>query len=128
MEIVKIIGIGIITCIASVLIKQVQPEISILVVLAGSILILLSIISGLKNSIDGFGKITNMLNIDNAMLTTILKILGIGYLVEFGASICNDSGHSAIAEKIVLAGKVSILIMCFPIVNNLVQILVELLL
>ena len=38
-------------------------------------------------------------------LKTILKIIGIAYIAEFGAQITRDAGQGAIASKIELAGK-----------------------
>lgn len=125
MDIFKIVAIGIITCIANIIIKQIKPEYSVLIVLSGGLIILLLIINSISNSMGSISGIFNVLKIDNVILKSILKILGIGYLVEFGAGICNDTGHSSLAEKIVLAGKVAILIMCMPIVKNLIELLIE---
>ena len=44
MEILKIILIGLVTCVASVLLKQLKPELSILVTLAGGLVILVMIV------------------------------------------------------------------------------------
>lgn len=126
MEILKIVGIGIVTCISSILVKQIKPEFNILIIICGCVLILLCIINGLNTVFKGFSGISKLLKIDNEMLKTIIKIIGVGYIVEFGASICNDSGHTAVAEKIVLAGKISILAMCIPIISSLFKILLEL--
>lgn len=125
MNILKIVLIGIITCIADIFIKKVKPELSILVILSGCCLILLSITSSLSDAFTGVNGIFSLLKFDSNLVKCVFKILGIGYLVEFGASICNDSGHSSIAEKIVLAGKIAILIMCLPIISNLIKILIE---
>lgn len=125
MDILKIVMIGIITCIADLFIKKVKPELSILVIMSGCCLILLTITNSFTKAFSGMNGIFSLLKFDNNMVKCIFKILGIGYLVEFGASICNDSGHSSIAEKIILAGKIAILIMCLPIISNLIKILIE---
>ena len=31
-----------------------------------------------------------------------LKIIGVGYLVEFSAGVCSDTGNSSIADKVIL--------------------------
>ena len=49
-------------------------------------------------------------------LIILLKIIGISYLVEFGAQVCRDAGEGAIASKVELAGKVMILVMAVPII------------
>lgn len=125
MDIIKVILIGIITCIVDIFIKKIKPELSVLVILTGCCLILLSLVGSLKTAFSGVNGIFSLLKFDSNMVKCVFKIIGVGYLVEFGASICNDSGHSSIAEKIVLAGKITILIMCLPIISNLIKILVE---
>lgn len=125
MEIIKIVGIALITCVANIMIKQVKPELSILVVLSGGSIILLTMINSLSSLFGGYNDLFSLLNIDSSLVKCIIKIIGTGYLVEFGASICVDSGHSSLAEKIILAGKIAILIMCLPIIKNLIQILLE---
>lgn len=125
MDIVKIVAIGIITCVASIIVKQIKPELGIFITISGSCVIIITLISSFSSDFSILNKFSNVLNLDNKLIKTIIKIVGTGYLVEFGASICNDSGHTAIAEKIVFAGKIAILLMCLPIINNLVEILVE---
>ncbi|MGQ0512778.1 SpoIIIAC/SpoIIIAD family protein, partial [Bacillus sp. D-CC] len=47
---------------------------------------------------------------------TLLTIIGIAYIAEFGAQITKDAGQGAIASKIELAGKILILVMAIPII------------
>ena len=57
----------------------------------------------------------SLIHIYNVYLTTILKIIGITYVAEFGAQICRDSGQGALATKVELAAKVIIMMMAVPI-------------
>jgi len=54
-------------------------------------------------------------------LSIMLKIIGIAYLTEFGASICKDAGESAIAAKIQFAGKCVIMLFGITIIGNFVD-------
>ena len=58
----------------------------------------------------------------NSILRILLKTVGVGYLVEFAASILNDMGASSIADKVVLAGRLTVIVMSFPILNALLLI------
>ena len=51
----------------------------------------------------------------------ILKIIGISYVVEFAVNVCKDSGESAIASKLELAGKCIILVLGMTIIGNFVD-------
>ena len=57
---------------------------------------------------------------------SVLKIIGIGDLIEFCAGGCNDTGNSSIADKVILGGKVLIFVVAMPIVTNLLDIVVGL--
>lgn len=126
MEILKIILIGILTCVAVIVLKNIKPELAILVSISGGIVILILIINSLSAVVSSFATIVTNTNIDISLFSNILKIVGIGYLTEFGANICNDSGNSSIADKILLAGKVIILCFALPIVNSMLNVIMGL--
>lgn len=56
---------------------------------------------------------------------TILKIIGIAYIAEFGAQITKDAGQGAIASKIEMGGKILILTMAIPILTVIVETVLE---
>ena len=65
--------------------------------------------------------------IDQDLFVILLKIIGVGYLVEFSAGICSDSGNTSIANKVVLAGKILIFLLSMPIIKNLFEMVMDLL-
>ena len=125
-EIYKVIGIGITLTITVVIIRQTRPDLSSVLLIAGGALLSLYIIDMLEDVFGVFSKILETTNLDSALFFTLLKIVGIGYLTEFSASVCNDSGNSSIAQKIQLAGKLTILILSIPIISKLLDLLVGL--
>ena len=60
------------------------------------------------------------------LFTCVLKVIGVGYLVEFSSGICAEAGVSSVANKILLAGKVLILIMCMPVLQSLIDVVLKL--
>lgn len=127
MEIFKIIALGILICIVIIIVKQIKPEFAVLVLIAGSIIMLCYLFNYFTNILGVFDKIISKTGINAELFSIILKIVGIGYLIEFAANICSDSGNPAIADKIVLGGKLIILTVSMPIITNLLDIIVELL-
>ena len=53
----------------------------------------------------------------------VLKIVAIGWLVEFAAGIVEDFGSKSIADKLVFAGKVVIFSVSLPIVRTMVSLI-----
>ncbi len=72
-------------------------------------------------------RIATNANINMMYLQTILKIIGIAYIAEFGAQIAKDAGQAAIASKIELAGKVLIMVMAVPILTAIIEMVISLL-
>ena len=127
MEIVKIVGIGLITVFAVILVKPIKPEFSIIIGLCGGILLLSQTINYILEIVFVFTQLFNKTGLDIGLLKIVLKIIGVGYLTEFSAELCNDVGSSSIGEKIIFAGKIIILFISLPIVTNIIEIIMELL-
>ncbi len=127
MEIFKIIAIGIITTIAVLVVKQTKPEIAVFIGLAGSLLIIFEIINALSSVFLMFNSIITKTGVSNELFGVLLKIIGVGYLTEFSASLCADCGSSSIADKIMLGGKIVILILAMPIFFSIINIITGLL-
>jgi stage III sporulation protein AD len=127
MDIIKIIGIGLISLILIIVIKQYKPEFAIYISLISGILILSLIIDKLTNVITLLESISSKVSINNNFLSILLKITGIAFLTEFAVSVCKDSGESAIASKIELGSKIIIITMSIPIISNLLEIIINIL-
>jgi stage III sporulation protein AD len=125
MELIKIIGVGLITSIAILVVKQVKPEIAIVITITGSLVMLLMLVEMLSAITSVFDILVNKTGIDKELFTSILKIIGIGYITEFSSNICIDSGNTTISDKILLAGKIAILVLALPIITALVDIIVS---
>ena len=119
---VKIIGIAIITTVAVLIIKQLKPELAVVVGLAGSIIIVIIIVNMLGSVFNIFDGIVERTGVNKELFIVVLKIIGVGYLTEFSANLCLDAGVNSMADKIMLAGKVVIMLMALPIINNLLEI------
>ena len=127
MDIVKIIGIGLIALIIIVIIKQYKPEFAIYVSLGAGILIFALIAAKMSGIIDILKSLANKTAINSDFLVLLIKITGIAILTEFAVSICKDSGESAIASKVDIGGKIIIISMSIPIINALMDTVVKIL-
>ena len=120
MELARIIGIGLVTAVAALLLRSTKPEIAFAVTIAGGVLILLFSLDILAEAFGIYGQIGEQTGIDLTLIKIILKIIAIGYLVEFAAGIVEDFGAKNIADKLVFAGKIIIFTVALPIIQTLV--------
>ena len=126
MELFKILILGIIISILAMFLKQIKPEYAFLTIIVGSIIILVYILNYITDIFVFFQEILDKTGINYSLFMTMLKIIGLGYLVEFSASVCRDSGNNSIADKVVLGGKLMIFIVSLPIISNLFNMILDL--
>ena len=127
MDIVKIIGVGLISLIIIIIVRQYKPEFTLYVSLLVGAIILVFIMDKLDGIITLLTTLSNKTAINNEFLTLLIKITGIAFLTEFAVSICKDTGETAIANKVDMGGKVIIVSMSIPIISSLLETVVEIL-
>ena len=63
----------------------------------------------------------------SALAETVLRAVGVGLICEFSASFCRDLGENTLADGVSLFGKLEILVLALPLVDELIEIVGELL-
>ena len=126
-EVIKIIGIGLISLIIVIILKQYKPEFVIYVSLIAGAIIIYFVLDKLSNIINMIKEIANNASINSSFILILLKITGIAILTEYAVSICKDLGESAIGNKIELGSKVIIISMSIPIISSLLEVIMKIL-
>ncbi len=126
-QIFQLIGIALITAVAALLVKGTKPELAFAITIAGSVILLLFVLEVFRGSINIFAKITQMTGLDAVIVRTLLKMVGIGYLVEFSAGVLNDFGQNSLADKLIFCGKILVLILAVPILESVLGLISDLL-
>lgn len=127
MEIFQLVGIAFITAVAALILKNTKPELAFAVTVTGSIILLLFTFEMLRSTLTIFQTISDTTGIDSSLVKILLKMVGIGYLVEFSAGILNDFGQNSVADKLVFCGKVIVLILAIPILESVLTLISRLL-
>ena len=121
MDILKIIGVAFIVAICSIIVKTTKPELSFAINTIGAVVILLQIFNNLPQISSFFNQIALLSGIENGMIKLLLKIVAIGYITEFSFDLLVDFGNVSIADKVVLAGKITIIVLALPIFESLLK-------
>jgi len=127
MEIIQIVGLGLVATILALVIKDQKPMFAFLIAIASGVIIFFFLIGKIAEVIQILEKLAVQADLNLVFLETILKIIGIAYIAEFGAQITRDAGQGAIASKIEMAGKVLILVMAVPIIQIIIETVIDLL-
>ena len=139
----KIAAVGLITAIISQILKKTdKDEIATLVTLAGLVIVLIMIINMIGQLFDTLaGGIVVVLSVVDyfadifsvvsaiakraglaaSVVTLLFKVIAVGYITEFSASVIEDVGLSSLADKVTLAGKLIIVGVSLPVVVQLFE-------
>ncbi|MCL2062573.1 MAG: stage III sporulation protein AD [Firmicutes bacterium] len=115
MDIVKIAAIGIITAVCVLILRETKSETAMLVGIVGGCLILLSVVDYFLDIFSVLQGFMDRSGIPGTIYATVFKIIGIGYIADFSAGIVEDTGQKALAEKILFASKIIIMVLSLPI-------------
>lgn len=126
MEMLRVVGLGLVAAILIVIVRQQKPEIGMMLSIVTGLLIFTLVLGKISDMLDIFQHLASKADVNLLYLGLIVKILGITYLTEFGVQICKDAGENAIAGKIEFAGKVFILVLAVPLLGAIFDFVVGL--
>ena len=125
--ILRLCGAALLTAGAAFFLRQYKPELAVPVTVAGSVAVLLAVASRLAPQLDFMDGLWQAEGFSQYM-GTLIKSLGIAIIAQTAADICRDMGDTAAAAKVELAGKAEIMLLCLPLIGELLTFARQLLL
>lgn len=127
MEILKIAAVALTGVILASVMKTVNKEITIYIILATVIILFLSIIDKLWEAFRFLEGIYDNVTYGRSFFPVIIKVLAVAYITDFTSQLCRDSGENAIGSKVELAGKVMIFYLAMPVLSAILELISSLL-
>lgn len=128
MEIFQIVGLALTATLIITIIRQSRgSETALLISLVVGAIIFMLLLERIGTVIRVLTDMSNRAGINQFYLNTVLKIIGIAYVAEFGGQVCRDAGENAIASKVELAAKVLIMVLAIPIIVAILESIIRLL-
>lgn len=121
MEIMQIVALALVTTILAGIVKFGTKEMGTLLSLAAGLIIFFMVLGPIASVFQVLKDLASQANVSMAYLGTILKIVGIAYIADFGAQICRDAGEGALGSKVEFAAKVLVLVLAVPIIVAVLQ-------
>ena len=122
MQITQIVGVVLTATSLALLLRQYRAEYALflsITITVGVVAVLSPIIKEILGSVERIGAATD--TAQSAVL--IMKALGISFLAASAADICRDAGESAMAARVEVAGKVTVLSLAMPMAFQLIELL-----
>ena len=127
MEILKISAFALIATIVIVLIKQEKKEIGVIISIFAATIIAVYGITKLEDIVNLIFDLAENAGVNAKYIEIILKVVGIAYIIELTKDVCVDSGETALAGKVEMAGKIMIVASTIPIISGVVEVINKLL-
>lgn len=121
MEIFRIAAIALVTAFCVIVLREVKSELAAAVGLAGGIIVLLSAVNYFTDIFSVVSSLAKRAGLAGGVVTLLFKVIAVGYITEFSASVIEDMGMPSLADKVTLGGKLIIVCVSLPIVVKLFE-------
>lgn len=118
----KIVGISIALLICGVVMKNYNRTFSIIITIAGAVLVFLMISDKVSNILHYVSDIMGAYSLGSEYTAMMLRILGIVLIGQFLSNVCNDNNEGALASLVEIATKIIVLTMVLPLFESVIQI------
>ena len=122
MNIVQSCGFALLAVITVLVLRSFRPEYATVAGIVAGIALLASTFVPLVGVLDSVTAIAEDTGF-SVYSSVILKSMGIGILAHTTADVCRDSGVSMIVAKVEFAAKITILLLCVPILETLMSLI-----
>jgi len=126
MEIAQVVGLALVTTILLLILRHERPVLAVVLSIVFSIIIFTAMMGKMASILNVMRELTRRAEVNYFFFATILKILGVAYLGEFAAAICQDAGEQAVAKKVEFASKIIITVLALPIMIAILESLMQL--
>ncbi len=125
MNILSFVAFALVMCVLVVTVRQLKPEMSLLLVIACGVVLTFFLIGYLSPLLSEIAAIASQGGIDSGFVSVALKSLGICIAVQTASDVCRDAGQTALAGKIELGGRLALLIVALPLFRQLLDLALE---
>ena len=124
MEGARIGGVALVGLVALLMLRQYKPEWAVFIRMAVTVVsmgIILAMAASVLSYVTALTEGLGGSAVEGEAWSILLKALGIAFLTETAASLCRDSGETALAGWVETAGKLEILLLSFPLIRTVMD-------
>ncbi|MEE0957114.1 MAG: SpoIIIAC/SpoIIIAD family protein [Ruminococcus sp.] len=121
MNILSLGALAVTAVTAMLFLKPKNGEIALMLGIAASAVILLSLLGNAGTVIRQINQIVSAANVNASYLVIMLKVVGICIVTEFTVNTCRDAGSSALAGNVSLAGKLLVTVTALPLYTDILN-------
>lgn len=121
------IGAVLLACVLGLTLANRSKEHGMMLTISVCCMVLILAFSYLDPVMELLRELEALAGLENDLLQTLLKVVGIGLVGEVATLICNDSGNSSLGKAIGVLSSGAILWLSIPIFRSLIHLLQQIL-
>lgn len=103
-------------------IREVKPVYAVLFSAAAGLIILLQIFPDIADILGFAGSLSESAGAGGDNMLLMYKAVGTGFIVQYTSDMCKDAELSSASSGIETAGKVYILLLCIPLIKDILTV------
>ncbi len=117
---VKIAAVAVVGAILCLVIRKNSPEMGLLLTIALALIAISLAFDVISNVTDFLKALAETAEISPAVLSIVLKTVGIAVVTKLAADVCRDAGQTSVASGVELAGAFSALYISLPLFKTVI--------
>lgn len=126
-SIVKIAAIAVAASLCAVVVRKQAPELGLVLALAAGAVSLSCSLTALQSAKELMQELADLSGLSPALLSPVVKTVGIAVVTRLTTEICRDAGEGGIAAFVETAGAAGALMVCLPLMKTVLNVIAELL-
>ena len=119
MNLFGVVGAALIAVVLILLVREYRPEFAVAISLLTGVLIFLSLLKPLSDLMAALEGMWQMFRQAEPYFILLVKVIGVAMVTQLAVDTCRDAGQQAIATKVEIAGRVTILSLSLPLFQEL---------
>ena len=115
---IKIAAIAITGTVIGLVIKKNSPEMSLLLTISIAMVALYMASGIISDIVDFAGKLADASKLSPAVLSVLLKTVGISIISRLASDVCRDAGQTSVASGVEIAGCAAALYISLPLMET----------
>lgn len=119
MSVGQTVGVALLLSLVALFLRESKSALAPLLLLGGGVVLLLGVLPRLSAFSSLFSLLSSV-GLEEET-ETVAKVLSVGFLTSIGAEACTELGAPSVASKLELCGRIEILLLALPALNELVS-------
>ena len=125
MELTAIVGLTVVAALLAVLLRESRPEQGMLLRLGAGALVLTAVLGQISPLLSSVQTMLAKTTLSWEYSSLLFKGLGICLLSQTAADTCRDAGETALASKVELSSKITLLLLAAPLFEKVAELAIS---